>query len=251
MAVHERRHVAWLMLLAPSLIGARFALERAQTEGRRLVYGGATLALAAAVALSPFMHGHARLFGIDRDHAPVAACDFIDEHGLVYRPFNSYEWGGYMIYRLWPWLHVFADGRTDLYGDRILGEYLKVARGAKGWRDVLKHYDVQMLLIDYRRNAAAQFFEDRRVALRLLGRLRAGGAAGGLLQPTAAGRDGGPLLEPGRLREVAEGGGAEDDPERGGRRPAPRSRTAGRPSPSAPAAWCGRPPRNPAAATSC
>ena len=163
MAVHGRRHVAWVMLLAPSVVGARFRLSTGQIEParRRLVYGCAALVLAAAVALSPFVNGPARLFGIDEDHVPVGACDFIDSHGLVLRPFNSYEWGGYLIYRLWPLVHVFADGRTDLYGDDILGQYLTVARGQEGWRDVLARYDVQMLLIDYRRTASRQFFEDR------------------------------------------------------------------------------------------
>lgn len=161
MAVHGRRHVAWVMLLAPSLIGARLGLGRQEKEGRRMVLGAAVLVMAAFVGLSPFMHGRLQVSGIDEDHIPVQACNFVDEHGLVLRPFNSYEWGGYLIYRLWPLVHVFADGRTDLYGDDILGQYLKVARGDEGWRDVLARYDVQMLLIDYRRGASRHFFEDR------------------------------------------------------------------------------------------
>jgi hypothetical protein len=164
MAVRGERNVAWVMLLAPALMGSRFGLSAAHAgaaPGRRMIYGVAAIVLALAVGLTPFLHGRGRLSGIDEDHIPVQACDFIDAHGLAYRTFNSYEWGGYVIYRLWPMLHVFCDGRTDLYGDDVLGRYLRVAWGASGWRDVLAGYDVQMLLIDYRLNASRHFFEDR------------------------------------------------------------------------------------------
>ncbi len=66
-------------------------------------------------------------------------------------------------------MHVFADGRTDLYGDDILGQYLKVARGGEGWRDVLASYDVQMLLIDYHLDTARALLRGQALALRLLG----------------------------------------------------------------------------------
>jgi len=43
---------------------------------------------------------------------PAAACSFIEKTGIEGPVFNSYNYGGYMIFRLWPRVRVFIDGRT-------------------------------------------------------------------------------------------------------------------------------------------
>jgi hypothetical protein len=164
MAARQVRHLPWVMLLTPSVLGYRFSAPSrlVETAGRRLAHAGAALALAVVVAASPFAQAHPRLFGVNEDFVPMKACDFMADHGFIYRPFNSYEWGGYLILRFWPQMQVFIDGRTDLYGDEIIGQYIRVDRAGEGWRDVLSSYDVQMLLLNYRRSSATHFFEDRR-----------------------------------------------------------------------------------------
>jgi hypothetical protein len=62
--------------------------------------------------------------------------------------FNSYNWGGYLIWHLYPGYPVFIDGRTDLYDDQFIREYVKVTLAKPGWREVLDQYGVNFILIE-------------------------------------------------------------------------------------------------------
>ena len=75
---------------------------------------------------------------------PVAAVDFLQEQGLV-RGYNSYNWGGYLI---WRGLPVFVDGRADVYGDPFLQLYRQTFEGQVGWERPLDDYAVQYVLIE-------------------------------------------------------------------------------------------------------
>ncbi|MCB9431246.1 MAG: hypothetical protein H6668_04595 [Ardenticatenaceae bacterium] len=75
---------------------------------------------------------------------PVAAVDFLQAQGLV-RGYNSYNWGGYLI---WRGLPVFVDGRADVYGDPFLQLYRQTFEGQVGWERPLDDYAVQYVLIE-------------------------------------------------------------------------------------------------------
>ncbi|RLC89914.1 MAG: hypothetical protein DRI77_15255, partial [Chloroflexi bacterium] len=53
---------------------------------------------------------------------------------------------GYLIWHLWPDYRVFVDGRTDLYGDEFLRQYLSVRSGRPGFEETLAAYDVNLVL---------------------------------------------------------------------------------------------------------
>jgi len=76
---------------------------------------------------------------------PVAAVDHLQKTGLAQRRgFNTYTWGGYLVWRRVP---VFIDGRADVYGD-FMGEYLKTFRLTKDWREPLERFQVDYVLIE-------------------------------------------------------------------------------------------------------
>jgi hypothetical protein len=79
---------------------------------------------------------------------PVGGTAYIQDHGLRGNLFNQYEWGGYLIYAAYPDQHVFIDGRPDMYGQRLLDEYVTVERLRPNWRQILDTYDVRLMLID-------------------------------------------------------------------------------------------------------
>ena len=60
--------------------------------------------------------------------------------------YNSYDWGGYLIWSLknYP---VFIDGRADLYGDDFINTYLEIYNAEPGWEDSLSRYQVNLVLI--------------------------------------------------------------------------------------------------------
>jgi hypothetical protein len=61
--------------------------------------------------------------------------------------FNHYNWGGYLIWRLWPEQLVFVDGRTDLYGDGFLRRYAAVQAARPGFEEVLETQEVELVMM--------------------------------------------------------------------------------------------------------
>jgi hypothetical protein len=84
----------------------------------------------------------------ERRILPLDAVVWIQEHRPRGPMFNSYNWGGYLIWHLWPDYEVFVDGRTDLYGDELLNQYLQVRFARPGFQEVLDEYGVNFLLVE-------------------------------------------------------------------------------------------------------
>jgi hypothetical protein len=77
---------------------------------------------------------------------PMAAVEYLQESGLVTQPlFNSYNWGGYLI---WHKIPVYVDGRADVYGDAFLSRYLHTADVGSNWREALTAYGVEVILME-------------------------------------------------------------------------------------------------------
>ncbi|MEX2144292.1 MAG: hypothetical protein WD740_06830 [Anaerolineales bacterium] len=79
--------------------------------------------------------------------APVTAVSYIQREQPPGRLFNSYNWGGYLVWALrnYP---VYIDGRTDLYADELLAEWLDTISAKAGWQDTLDKWDVRLVLIE-------------------------------------------------------------------------------------------------------
>ncbi len=80
-------------------------------------------------------------------YLPVGATNYLEKNRPPGPIFNSYNWGGYLI-EFAPDYPVFVDGRTDLYGDTFLNQYLQTASGSTGWRDTLKQYGVNTVVME-------------------------------------------------------------------------------------------------------
>ncbi len=83
----------------------------------------------------------------EHDLLPVAAADWIVQHQPTGNMFNSYNWGGYLLWRLWPEYPVFVDGRTDVY-NTFLNEYTQVAFVQSGFESVLDQHQVGFIVIE-------------------------------------------------------------------------------------------------------
>jgi hypothetical protein len=92
---------------------------------------------------------------LERERLPAAAVDWIGEHKPAGQMLNHYNWGGYIIWRLWPEYRVFVDGRTDLFGDDILSDYVEIQRGGPDSLYLLEQYDISFVLTDARDSLSA------------------------------------------------------------------------------------------------
>lgn len=63
------------------------------------------------------------------------------------RVFTTDGWGHYLSFRYPEPYRIYIDGRCDFFGERFTQEYLAALNGVPGWRDTLKRYGVQMVLV--------------------------------------------------------------------------------------------------------
>ena len=54
---------------------------------------------------------------------------------------TSDQWGDYMIYRFYPKVRVFFDGRSDFYGPVLGKDYISLMQASYDWEQVLKKHD--------------------------------------------------------------------------------------------------------------
>jgi hypothetical protein len=81
---------------------------------------------------------------------PAGAADFLLSHGVRSRLFNTYEDGGYLMWRLWPREKVFIDGRAlseSLFADYARILYNHDASGGKDAFALLDQYGVETIVI--------------------------------------------------------------------------------------------------------
>lgn len=82
----------------------------------------------------------------ERKMFPVEAVHWIKENKPPGEMFNDYNWGGYLVWHLREY-PVFIDGRTDLYGDPILEEYVTIQRGGHDFHHLIEERDIGFLLL--------------------------------------------------------------------------------------------------------
>jgi len=78
---------------------------------------------------------------------PVAAVRWIDENHPEGPMLNEYNWGGYLTWFLRDY-PVFIDGRTDLYGDEIISQWISIVQASEGWQTLLDHWKIRLILIE-------------------------------------------------------------------------------------------------------
>jgi hypothetical protein len=82
---------------------------------------------------------------------PVRAADFMKQHNVTGRMFNTYENGGYLVWRLWPAQRDYIDPRglsEQAYADYGRMLYYADAQGGKSADELLAQYGIEVLVLD-------------------------------------------------------------------------------------------------------
>ena len=83
---------------------------------------------------------------IDNNY-PVAAVEWLKVHNPQGRLFNTYNWGGYLLWNL-PEYPVFIDGRADMYGKDILSQWHGVVNDRVDAIQILDKWDINIILLE-------------------------------------------------------------------------------------------------------
>jgi len=82
-----------------------------------------------------------------RGDMPVECVQYVKSAGLQGRMFNTYRWGGYLIWQLWPEHRVMIDGRADVMGRRLVEDWRRAHKLNEGWEQVLEDYQIDWAMI--------------------------------------------------------------------------------------------------------
>jgi len=83
----------------------------------------------------------------EADRFPAGAVAFLQTHPPRGPIFNHYDWGGYLIWRLYPSERVFIDGRADLYGGQLLDQFAATYQLKGDWRQTLNQWGIRTVLV--------------------------------------------------------------------------------------------------------
>jgi hypothetical protein len=82
---------------------------------------------------------------------PVGAVEYIKNHHVMGNLLTEFEWGEYLIWNLFPQCKVALDGRYEtVYPEGLANQYFDFINGRNNWRDFLKKYPPEMILINNR-----------------------------------------------------------------------------------------------------
>jgi len=160
-ALHSARHVPLFALVAAPIVSKMvYAWSREkwnlfdsgikaspQNSGRQLVNG---IVVAALLVFGAFRVGHVlnTQSDVEKRSFPFSAVSFLQENRLPGPLFNSYNWGGYLIWRLYPEYPVYIDGRADLYGDGLLDQFASIYQiSNSSWRASLDGLAIRTVLV--------------------------------------------------------------------------------------------------------
>jgi hypothetical protein len=82
-----------------------------------------------------------------RSSAPVEATDWLLANHPGRELFNNYGFGGWLAWKANPQYPVFIDGRVEVYGDQVFGNYLQVEHLQDNWSEVLDFYHVKTIMV--------------------------------------------------------------------------------------------------------
>jgi hypothetical protein len=181
-ALQAARHIPLFMVVAAPVVGTELALLMDRYSARR----SATSWIGATRQLSQEFSVHARRGSI---WIPVLAAilwftpagqrwpvDFparfpsalIARNTAILAPpagpsprlLSADDWGGYLIFRFYPAIRVFMDGRSDFYGPEIGNDYICLMHGCGRWPQILDRwrFDAALLPADW---PLAEFLKSR------------------------------------------------------------------------------------------
>lgn len=153
MGVKLSRHTPFFFFALGAILpryGDAFVLPICSRFGAkaRLALRGAGQVVAAALVVYFMLPAHSTYgfftTGLRDWHYPIEASEFVRDNRLPGNLYNTYDWGGYLMWTLYPDYKVFWDGRSDSPEMFKLG--LQVMSGHPGWERILDRFEVKTVV---------------------------------------------------------------------------------------------------------
>ena len=146
-------HIRFLLVFVPffapilAVIIARW-MRTYDPRKDRFVLNAVLMAI-VVVGTVRYFPSRAELQRIVSEHWPVNAVEYLNTHEVPGPMYNSYGFGGYLIWARGPQHKVFIDGRADVYErGGVFADYLHISRLEPGTISVLRGYGIRSCLIE-------------------------------------------------------------------------------------------------------
>jgi hypothetical protein len=162
------RHIPFFMIAAVPVIAAFLSAERARKWAPyALAAGSVVLAAWFSRAHAPSRERIAAALAVNESQFPVRAADFVLANDLAGNLYNTWAWGGYLLWRLAPERKVFVDGRglnpqVNIVSSSIALAMPQAPTSPLHWKNILRQYSIGYLVIPSRRG----YFIDSAAGLR-------------------------------------------------------------------------------------
>lgn len=146
------RYIPFFLIAALPAISAFLSVEGIRRWARPLAVAAALGVLAFSLRYGlPTREQVARSLRVNEEVYPVGAADFILDSAPQGNLYNTYLWGGYLLWRLAPGRKVFADGRGLSPDDAFKALSINIAFASPGvpplWSTLLNRYGVGYVII--------------------------------------------------------------------------------------------------------
>lgn len=138
------RNVGIFCMMMPILVAPSLSVLASKTNVVRWGTIGAAVGL-----LFILLRAYPFEFGIgEASYFPNQIARFTKEENLQGHMLNSYGFGGYLIWTLFPERKVFIDGRNEVYLP-LLKRLHKESADSRGWNKLLADYKIEYVLLNY------------------------------------------------------------------------------------------------------
>jgi hypothetical protein len=159
-ALHSARHVSIFVLVAAPLLsrliyawlsnslGSAFPAKPASAIRALRLCNGLVLAAFLGFTLMRLRQVVGGQADAEARAFPSAAVSFVSKNRLPGPLLNDYNWGGYLIWKLYPDYRIYIDGRTDLYGDAFMdlsGATYNISN--ESWGDPLDKWQIRSVIL--------------------------------------------------------------------------------------------------------
>lgn len=118
-------------------------LRQMEGQGNKLVwYVLIPISLSALILAGPT----GKLNRFEPSIFPVEAVQWLKENPQQGQMFNAFDWGGYILFHLWPEHKVFIESQTDVTGD-VTRKYETVVMLQEGWQGVFEQYGITWAIL--------------------------------------------------------------------------------------------------------
>ena len=150
-SVRYQRHMPLFAIAAAPFLAQGVEKVNHWIEGRAREWVLALGIVAVALWQLHWMGGihlqHRFQLVMSREEYPIQAVDFLRRNGVRGNLAVPFDWGEYLIWKLYPEVRVSVDGRyTTAYPMEVIQDSWEWMRGGKGWKRLLERYPTEIAL---------------------------------------------------------------------------------------------------------